>query len=934
MKLLTTILLILFALNSQGQTANAGADKTIYLTQSSSATLDGSASAGTAFQWREISTDYMSGATITNSTLKTATVSGVAQGTFYFEIAATTGGTTTRDTMMLRVNHDIAPTGSTLVKNFDMSSSDIYTPINDRSDTINFYPTGGPKASAGTDPDRFYLFRARLNGMTIDQQKGKFYATNQDGYAGEKPCDTCGVYPRTELQICDACFSFDTTHTYMFEWKGYLPQPTNYLADPSVPSWGKILTIFQVHGRIYDYAISNFDMRPDGIYYNNEVTGSTSETSDTYEKRDTFIGTVGDFYNKSHTLRVTMREGKAYPGQKAFIKMEMDGVTKYFRNTGGVGSAHFDDYVKFGSLYDWRSWITRKDSLARGRKYSLVTESFKVYQLSTPPPNIVINSNQVISIDSTDVGVAVSWAAGHSGTYLWTQTSGPSTASIPSYLSAATYVKKLITGTYVFRCTVTQDDGQTAYKEQSVTVNIPNPPPVVNAGVDQSITSNTSTLTGSATGTGSLTYSWSKVSGPSATITTPSSATTTVTGLSNGTYKFVLTVTDASSVSASDTMQLIVTIAPPTVNAGIDQSITTSSTTLTGSATGTITSYLWNKIAGGSVTITSPTSASTAISALTTGTYQFRLTATNNYGVAASDTVQVTVSIPVAAPTISTTNKTITTYSTNLSATATVQVGHTATYLWTKISGPSATISSSTTLTPNVIVTVSGVYVFRVTITQDDAQTAYSDLTLTANIPANPPTVTTSDKTVTTTSTTLTANVTSPAPHTTTMLWAQVSGKTAVITNSNSLTPTISGLSSGVYVFRITVTQDDGQVAYSNLTLTVALPNIPPTVNAGPDQFIQLPASTTSFSGAATPAAGTTISSVVWSKTSGGTYGMTGAGTLTPSLTGLNGVYVFRLTATQSDALTAYSELGVMALSIPISQFWKYPTIIIFKNIP
>jgi hypothetical protein len=395
MRNILTMLILLFAVNSQGQTANAGPDKVIYLTQTSTATLDGSASSGTSFLWREISTDFSSGGTITSATSKSTTVTGLKQGAFYFEIAATTGGRTKRDIMTVFVHYDVAPAGSILIKNFDLTNSDIYTPINDRSDTINFYPTGGPKASAGTDPNRYYLFRARLNGMTIDEQKGKFYSTNQDGYAGETVSPGSPPYPRTELQLCDACFTFDTTHTYMFEWKGYFPQSSNYLADPAVPDWGKILTIFQVHGRIYDYAISNFDMRADGIYYNNEITGSTSETSDTYTKQEAFIGTLADFYNKSHTLRVTMREGLAYPGQKAFIKMEMDGVTKYFRNTGGVGSAHFDDYVKFGSLYDWRSWITTKNSLARGRKFSLVTESFKVYQLSDVSIPPTANAEQI-----------------------------------------------------------------------------------------------------------------------------------------------------------------------------------------------------------------------------------------------------------------------------------------------------------------------------------------------------------------------------------------------------------------------------------------------------------------------------------------------------------------------------------------------------------
>jgi hypothetical protein len=91
---------------------------------------------------------------------------------------------------------------------------------------------------------------------------------------------------------------------------------------------------------------------------------------------------------------------------------------------------------------------------------------------------------------------------------------------------------------------------------------------------------------------------------------------------------------------------------PPTVNAGTDKSITlpTNSVSLTGSATdadGTIASYAWSKISGGSATITSPSNASTTITGLVQGSYTFRLTATDNKGAIASDDVLVTVN---AAP--------------------------------------------------------------------------------------------------------------------------------------------------------------------------------------------------------------------------------------------------------------------------------------------
>jgi hypothetical protein len=87
---------------------------------------------------------------------------------------------------------------------------------------------------------------------------------------------------------------------------------------------------------------------------------------------------------------------------------------------------------------------------------------------------------------------------------------------------------------------------------------------------------------------------------------------------------------------------------PPVANAGQDQTITlpTSTATLTGSGTdadGTIASYAWTKISGSGV-ITSPSSATTTVTALTQGTSVFQLVVTDNQGAAsAPDTVIVTV---------------------------------------------------------------------------------------------------------------------------------------------------------------------------------------------------------------------------------------------------------------------------------------------------
>ena len=75
-------------------------------------------------------------------------------------------------------------------------------------------------------------------------------------------------------------------------------------------------------------------------------------------------------------------------------------------------------------------------------------------------------------------------------------------------------------------------------------------PPTANAGSDQTITLPTSSVTlNGGSSTGSInSYSWTELSGPNnATITSPSAATTTATGLIQGVYVFKLSVNSGTS---------------------------------------------------------------------------------------------------------------------------------------------------------------------------------------------------------------------------------------------------------------------------------------------------------------------------------------------------------------------------------------------------
>jgi hypothetical protein len=189
----------------------------------------------------------------------------------------------------------------------------------------------------------------------------------------------------------------------------------------------------------------------------------------------------------------------------------------------------------------------------------------------------------------------------------------------------------------------------------------PNVAPTANAGTDQQIYTPASSVTLDATGSSDIdgtivAYEWTKIAGPSGvTITNPTNATTTVTGLVEGTYTFHLTVTDDKGDTGTDEIDVIVAVpnVEPNAVAGADQQIYTpaTSTSLDGSGSfdtdGSISAYAWTQTAGpNTATIASPAQATTNVSGLIVGTYTFKLTITDNKGATDEDEVDVVVAVP------------------------------------------------------------------------------------------------------------------------------------------------------------------------------------------------------------------------------------------------------------------------------------------------
>src|SRR6185312_1373054 len=849
------------ALQAQTPIANAGPDQTIYLSQTNSVTLNGSASLGNSYQWTEVSTDYKSGATITSPNSATTTVTGLPQGVFYFQLTVTGGGVTATDEVVITVNYDLPPNGSK-IHSFDMKANSSI--INDRHDTASYFSTTSTWGQTGLDPNRFYLFRDRLNGLRIDNETSKLYSLIQDGYAG-----TAG-YPRAEVMLADGDFTIDTLHTYTFEWKGYFPQNTNYLT-----SWYQILTIFQIHSIQQTPTVFGFDLDASGNIILGDVyddyTGTNYGKGAGIFTAEKNVSTLNEFYNKAHTIRVTLREGKGYSNQKAFLKCEIDGVTVYSRNKGQVGSTYYDDYVKFGGLYDCNSQMVSPLQLSRGRQFSLVTEAFNIYSLSDNQlPKSNAGSDQIITLPTNTANLSGSGSVigGTIQSYNWTKTSGPSGGTITSANSQSTSITNLSQGLYVYQLKVTDNNGATATSSVQITVNPAkqNSLPVASAGTNQTITlpANTATLNGSATDSdGTIsTYLWSKMNGPSGgTIGSPYSANTGISNVQQGDYTFQLKVTDNAGGIGTDTVHITVKAAAnqsPIADAGIDQNIILpiNIVSLSGKGTdadGSIASYSWTKISGNSCTISNPNSSNTSVNGLTAGTYQFQLTVTDNLGATGTDTVLVSVKaganiIPTASAGADQTI-TLPTNSINLTGSGNDSDGTIAAYLWTKISGPTATIANASSATTNVTGLIQGTYQFELKVTDDKGASAKDTVQLNVNAANNiaPTANAGADQIIylPENSVTLAGSGNDSDGTIASYSWTKTSGATATIANATSATTTINGLTAGDYTFNLNVTDNQGATGSDTVHVTVkndttssqvVKQNIAPTANAGADQ--------------------------------------------------------------------------------------------------
>ena len=154
--------------------------------------------------------------------------------------------------------------------------------------------------------------------------------------------------------------------------------------------------------------------------------------------------------------------------------------------------------------------------------------------------------------------------------------------------------------------------------------------------------------------------------------------------------------------------------------------------------------------------------------------------------------------------------------------------GGNVTFAWTQTNGPNtATLSNENTNDLTASDLIEGTYIFRLTVTDDENDTDFDEMSVTVNPETNtdPPMVNAgADQNITlpTNSITINGSGNDPDGGNVTFAWTQTNGpNTATLSNENTDDLTASDLIEGTYVFRLTVTDDENDTDFDEMSVTV-----------------------------------------------------------------------------------------------------------------
>jgi gliding motility-associated-like protein len=469
-----------------------------------------------------------------------------------------------------------------------------------------------------------------------------------------------------------------------------------------------------------------------------------------------------------------------------------------------------------------------------------------------PPTTAVAGANQTVC--STNATITANAPVIGQGS--WNLLNGSGTIASPA--AATTAINSLAGGTNVFQWLI--GNGVCPASIATVSVQRDLAPTQASASVIQTVCAASSTIAGNVplTGTGS----WSVLSGNSV-LSGSTSATATVSNLSAGLNQFQWNIQNGTCPVSSATTAIFRDLLPTVAQAGSNQTLCSSSATLSGNAplTGQGT---WSVLSGNAV-ISSVTSGTTGVNSLAAGMNNFVWTISNGVCPSSTSSVSIYRDLP-PSPSNAGTDQAV--CSTTVMLNANVPVIGTG--AWSVLSGA---VSISQLNNPSALASAIGVgvNVLEWTITNGSCPAASS----TVQVQRDPfPDIANAGTSYSTCSASATLAALSPTSGSGTWLTAGVASVTV-----QSPSATVTGLAAGINTFTWIVTS--GVCTPNSATIQIYRAQLPSAAVAGASQTVCAAGSTLS---ALPPANGTGS----WTALTGG-VSVTNPGAAVTGVTGLNG---------------------------------------------
>jgi gliding motility-associated-like protein len=331
------------------------------------------------------------------------------------------------------------------------------------------------------------------------------------------------------------------------------------------------------------------------------------------------------------------------------------------------------------------------------------------------------------------------------------------------------------------------------------------------------------------TPTGGSTYTWYSDAGLTTVLTTGATPTNVQLGFSsatpNTTTVYVSETAAGNCQGPATAVTLTVNPAATTANAGTDQTLCNTSTTLAAN-TAVVGTGLWTIESGAGGALADATDPASGFTGVGGTTYVLRWTITNGSCTPSFDEVQIVFD---AAPTVATAGGDQTVCGTNATLAANTPVVGTG--LWTVESGTGGTLANPSDPASGFAGTTGTSYTLRWTISNGTCTPTFDEVQI--HFEAEPSNASAgADQSVCNTTTTLAAN----APAVGTGMWSILSGTGGSVLTPSDPGSSFTGIGGQTYVLRWTVSNGTCPINTDDVQITLQV--APSTATAGGDQTV------------------------------------------------------------------------------------------------